>query len=116
MDPLGFLFSNYDAIGAYHTKESGKVIDASGSLQGDSGSPIALTGVSELAAHLASHEQARDCVARRLTAHLTGRPYTPTTCAPQEALRRFREGEGDFRRLLTDLLNAGTLSLPQGAP
>lgn len=35
MDPIGFAFENYDAIGRYRTKDNGKSIDATGKL--DSG-------------------------------------------------------------------------------
>ena len=34
MDPLGFAFENYDAVGAYRTKDGGAPIDPSGELPG----------------------------------------------------------------------------------
>jgi hypothetical protein len=33
MDPIGFAFENYDAIGRYRTKDNGISIDASGKLE-----------------------------------------------------------------------------------
>jgi hypothetical protein len=33
MDPIGFAFENYDAIGRYRTKDNGILIDASGELE-----------------------------------------------------------------------------------
>lgn len=34
MDPIGFAFENYNAIGAYRTMENGQPIDSSGSVEG----------------------------------------------------------------------------------
>src|SRR5207244_676962 len=44
MDPIGFAFENYDAIGRYRTAEEGKPVDASGVLPDGT----AFNGVGEL--------------------------------------------------------------------
>jgi hypothetical protein len=64
MDPIGFAFENYDAIGRYRTEDRGLPIDASGTLNGtDVDGPF--TGVAELSTILSQSEQVRSCAARQ---------------------------------------------------
>jgi hypothetical protein len=64
IDPIGFAFENYDAVGQWRTEEEGKPVDASGALVNtDSDGPF--VGVGELAEKLSQSEQARACVARQ---------------------------------------------------
>jgi hypothetical protein len=59
MDPLGFAFENFDAVGAYRAKEGGTAIDASGELPGGK----KFNGPAELRAIL---KEKKDLVARNL--------------------------------------------------
>jgi hypothetical protein len=64
MDPIGFAFENYDAIGRYRTEDRGLAIDPSGALNGtDVDGPF--TGVAELSSILDQSEQVRSCTARQ---------------------------------------------------
>jgi hypothetical protein len=65
MDPIGFGFEHYDAIGRYRTTDGGKAIDASGELFRTRDINGAFNGVSELAQRLASSAEVRECVARQ---------------------------------------------------
>ena len=65
MDPIGFGFEHYDAIGRYRTTDGGKAIDASGELFRTRDIDGAFNGVSELAQRLASSAEVRECVARQ---------------------------------------------------
>ena len=64
MDPVGFGFEAYDAIGRFRTTDGGKPVDASGTLNGTDvdGS---FNGVVELGQKLASSSIVRQCVARQ---------------------------------------------------
>jgi len=64
INPLGFLFENYDAGGRYAEiyPEFETAVDASGRLPGGED----IDGVAELGAALADSEQAQRCMARRL--------------------------------------------------
>ena len=64
MDPIGFGFENYDAIGRYRTTDGNQAVDASGSLTGTDVDGT-FNGVIELGKKLASSEQVRQCVARQ---------------------------------------------------
>jgi hypothetical protein len=65
MDPIGFGFEHYDAIGRYRTTDGGKAIDASGALHRTRDIDGAFNGVSDLAQKLSSSAEVRECVARQ---------------------------------------------------
>lgn len=73
MDPQGFAFENYDAIGAYRQKDNGVPVDASGQLIGLAAGPIAFTSAIDLSRALADTVEARGCVTRQLLRYGTGR-------------------------------------------
>ncbi len=64
INPLGFTFEHYDAMGRYRVQDNGLPIDATGTvkfgdIEGD------LEDAVELAAHLADSETVADCYARQ---------------------------------------------------
>jgi hypothetical protein len=63
IDPMGFAFENFDAIGNYRTTENGRPIDASGTLRGTDvdGRPFSSAG--EMVALLGQSDQVRRCFA-----------------------------------------------------
>jgi hypothetical protein len=64
IDPIGFAFENYDAIGRYRTEDRGLPIDANGALNGtDVDGPF--NGVAELSTILSQSDQVRSCAARQ---------------------------------------------------
>jgi hypothetical protein len=64
-DPIGFGLGNFDAIGAYHTEESGKLIDASGSVAGLDGADRSFNDVAGLMGLLAESEDVRACLTKQ---------------------------------------------------
>lgn len=75
IDPIGFGLENFDAIGRFRDKESGKPVDASGTLPGG----IQINGPAELRSALQQHhanEFLRN-VTQRLTAFALGRALKP---------------------------------------
>lgn len=70
MDPLGFGFENFDAIGAWRDKDGGEPIDASGELPGGQ----KFQGPQELKAILRSQrEQFTRCLTEKLLTYALGR-------------------------------------------
>ncbi len=66
MDPLGFAFEHYDAIGAYRAMDGGKPVDASGAFVAPSGAPpAAFQDAIGLMKLVAASEDARRCVTNR---------------------------------------------------
>jgi hypothetical protein len=80
INPLGYAFENYDAVGKYRTMDYGKPVDASGSTVLDGAVQTFSNGV-ELSHLIGEAKQTHDCYARKLMAYLHGRLMT-TTEAP----------------------------------
>jgi hypothetical protein len=62
MDPIGFGFENYDAVGLYRTKEGTLPVDASGEVVGADDADGEFVGAVELAKQLAESDTVRQCV------------------------------------------------------
>lgn len=102
IDPPGFLFENFDSIGAYRTEESGgHAIDASGELDGQ---PLA--NATELGPLLAEDPQVGRCVATQLFRHAQGRLELDRELDVIDDLdRRFAEDGYRFKELLMTLVS-----------
>ncbi|HEY0134830.1 MAG TPA: DUF1592 domain-containing protein, partial [Nannocystis sp.] len=68
MDPPGFLFENFDSIGAFRTLDNGLPIDATGDLDG-----IPLQNARGLAAMLEDDARVGRCIVTQLYRHAIGR-------------------------------------------
>jgi hypothetical protein len=74
MDPLGFGLENYDAIGAWRTKDGKLPIDASGTLPDGR----SFAGPASLEAILKAQPQAfAECLTRKLLIYALGRGLDP---------------------------------------
>jgi hypothetical protein len=73
LNPLGYAFENYDAIGKYRTIDHGKPVDAAGQAELDGSFKSFSNGV-ELSRLLAEAKQTHDCYAQKLMSYLHGRP------------------------------------------
>lgn len=69
IDPLGFTFESYDALGAWRTEVDGEAVDNLGQLP--DGTEVA--GVVALAEHLATTEQYPSCVTEKVMTYALGR-------------------------------------------
>jgi hypothetical protein len=76
INPAGFAFENYDAIGRYRTSENGVPIDASDTYNFASG-PRRFGNAIELSRLLADSPEAHDCYARNWFGFLQGRSPRP---------------------------------------
>jgi hypothetical protein len=84
LNPIGFAFENFDAIGGYRTTDVGKTVDASGTVDLSSGTRGFANAV-ELSRLLAQAPEVRDCLGRQWLRYLLKR----------------REGSGEARSLAT---------------
>ncbi|MEM9462447.1 MAG: DUF1592 domain-containing protein [Myxococcota bacterium] len=115
IDPPGFLFENFDSIGAFRTVEPGGYpIDATGELDGES-----LANATELGPLLASSPVVGECMVTQLFRHAQGRLELPQE---QDILtdlsERFAEDGYRFRELLLTLIvheSYRTLAPQEGA-
>jgi hypothetical protein len=102
INPAGFAFEHYDAIGAWQDIEtvSGQSVDASGAISGsDVDGPV--TDAVDLSQKLADSATVRECFADRWFADaLGGATGELDECAHDRVLETFRE-TGDVRSLVT---------------
>ncbi|MBC8068015.1 MAG: DUF1592 domain-containing protein, partial [Deltaproteobacteria bacterium] len=72
LDPLGFGFEHYDAVGRWRDQDVGVAVDASGSIIGSADGDVPFDGAAELAALLAASEQAQRCYAQQWSTFALG--------------------------------------------
>lgn len=105
INPVGYAFEHYDAIGRWQTEEvvSGLPVDASGLLQGsDVDGPV--HGAVELSQTLAGSAQVRACFAERwLEEALGGELGALDECAKDRVVEAFTT-HGDMRELVTAIV------------
>lgn len=103
LDPTGFIFENFDAIGRYRSTEAGVPIDASGYLrftdvEGE------IVGVPDLARRLAASSEAKRCVIEQWFHYGFGRGETEAdACTLGKLEQVFERSRGNLRELLVAL-------------
>ncbi|WP_437662592.1 DUF1592 domain-containing protein [Sorangium sp. So ce1182] len=101
MDPVGFTFENYDAVGLFRTTENDVTIDASGSLPG---STETVSGPTELVKELAETEEVHGCFATRWTEYAYGLTLrAEDACTKHEITTAFKASGYNVKQLLIDL-------------
>jgi hypothetical protein len=100
INPIGYGFENYDAVGKYRTMENGASIDANGKLAGTAASTPFTDGVTASRA-IAESPEARSCYARTWLRYSFGRTDTTGDSCAVAALAT---NLGDDGYKVTDLL------------
>jgi hypothetical protein len=72
INPVGFAFESYDAVGRSRTEENGVPVDTAGSLA-LSGGALEYSGATDLIAAMATSPEARECYARNWLRYAYGR-------------------------------------------
>ncbi len=101
IDPIGFGFENYDAVGQYRERENGNPIDATGELieAGDVGG--AFDGAVQLANKLAKSKKVQTCYVKQWFRYALGRMETEAdACSLKTAEDEFERSGRDVRALL----------------
>ena len=79
LNPIGFAFENFDAVGRFRTEDNGQPVDASGELTGTDVDD-SFDNAAELAERLSESSMARACFASHLVEFATGaKPSTSRT-------------------------------------
>lgn len=101
MDPIGFGFENYDAIGAYRTVENGVPVDASGEIVNGGEVSGTFDGAVAMGAKLAQSHLVKACVAEQWLSYAAQRGHVSRDdCARQQLANEFAASGGDLRALL----------------
>jgi hypothetical protein len=107
MDPIGFGFEHYDAIGRFRSDQDGQAIDASGTVVGlGAAGDVAFDGAIELATVLAEAPAVEACYARQWFRYGLGRREDPEVdaCTLTTLEDSLRDSGGDVRALLLALV------------
>lgn len=109
MDPIGFAFEHYDAIGRFRQTDGDRPVDATGEISSDSpelatDADGSFDGVVELGRTLAQSEDVHACVVRQWFRFAAGRAEeSADVCALDAVQTAFVAGDGDVIELLVAL-------------
>lgn len=101
IDPLGFAFEHYDALGQYRTQDNGLPVDSSGVLSNSADVPLAFADAVELSAQLAESVAVTQCAARNMFRFSLGR--TETAGDQCTILGALDAAKGNLRELVVQL-------------
>lgn len=110
INPLGFSFEHYDAVGSFRSKEQGHPIDASGSYTTSSGEVVRFAGVRELAEYLTRSEETRRALVSQLFHYVVKQPigaYGPDYAEHLE--QSFSSSGWSVRKLLVEIMKTSVL-------
>ncbi len=109
INPLGFGFEGYDAVGRWRTVENGKPVDTSGELVSSPDSSIngPFAGAPELATKLAGSKTVEKCLTKKWFTFALGRPADDSDKA---SLERIQDQCHDSGQRFETLLKAIALS------
>jgi hypothetical protein len=117
LDPIGFGFESYDAIGRFRTLDAGKPVDASGELIGTRDVDGTFDGAVELAHRLAGSEEVTDCFASLWVEFAIGRgPQDADECSVDAVSDHFAESDGNLRELLLAVIASDAFLLKGTSP
>ena len=102
INPPGFAFEHYDALGAWRAEDNGQPVDASGTLSLAGGETLTFTDGIDFARQLAASRRARDCYALHWTRYAVGDRLEKSEPALEPILHRFRDNDS-IRELLVSI-------------
>jgi len=100
MDPLGFAFEHYDAIGAWRNSDGGKPIDSSGKVNGVEGGPLPFSDAVELGKLMSTMPEAQQCLFGQLYSYGSGQRYATDVqgdeCRQSQLLANVKNANGNL--------------------
>jgi hypothetical protein len=106
-DPMGYVFENYDAIGAWRSQENGVPVDSSGAIVGTQMSDGPMANAVQMAKALAASPEVHACFTRQVFRFDVGRTEgAADECAIQQITKAFTDGKLDLRELLVAIASS----------
>ncbi len=102
INPAGFAFEHYDAMGAWRALDNGQPVDASGSLRLPGAEELTFANGVEFAHKLAASRRVRDCYALHWTRYALGSRLERNAPGLEPIQQRFRENDS-IRELLVSI-------------
>ena len=93
INPPGFAFEHYDALGAWRAEDNGQPVDASGTLALPGGETLTFADGVDFAHQLAASSRVRDCYALHWTRYALGDRIASSEPALEPIRRRFRDDD-----------------------
>jgi hypothetical protein len=104
IDPIGFAFEKYDAVGAYRTTENSQQVDSSGTVELPKSGKITFKDAIELSAILSKAPETRDCSIRQWLRYALGRREVDTENPSLAVLAdSFQKSNYNLRDLLVSI-------------
>ena len=104
MNPIGFIFENYDGTGQWRDQQNGKDIDATGEVVQTDDIDGVYDGAVELASALAGSTQVQECVSSQWFRFAYNRTVTSEdSCSVEQLNDVFRSSDFNVRALLVAL-------------
>jgi hypothetical protein len=104
MDPIGFAFEHYDALGKWRDTDGNVPVDAAGEITASESADGTFDGAVELSAALAESPQVRQCVATQWLRFSSGRREQESdSCDIEDLTMRFEQNSTNLRSLLLEL-------------
>jgi hypothetical protein len=112
MDPIGFGFESYDAIGRYRTMDGDRPVDNAGWIASSQDVDGEFRGARQLVEKLAGSAQVRDCVATQWFRYGMGRFDGPGDgCSLQRLRQAFASSGGDLKEMLVAITQTDSFLL-----
>jgi hypothetical protein len=106
MDPIGFGFENYDAIGRYRTIDNGAPVDVSGEIFLTRELDGKFVGIAELGQKLATSAEVEECAARQWFRFFLSRfEQSGDKCSMHRIVEQFRAAGRDLNALPLSLVS-----------
>jgi hypothetical protein len=102
LNPPGFAFEHYDAMGRWRARDNGHNVDASGTLALTGGEEITFTDGIDFARQLGASDRVRDCYVSHWTRYALGTQLGDTTPGLATLQEQFRQ-EDSIKALLVSI-------------
>ena len=107
MDPIGYGFETFDAIGRFRTSDEGVAIDSSGEIVSTPTTDGTFADTAELIDVLSNSEDVQRCVTVQWVRNALRRPEgTEDQCGIDQVQRAFEESGHDLRELIVALVQS----------
>jgi hypothetical protein len=111
INPLGFAFENFDAVGRFRTTEQGKPIDATGFYWTRGGDTVKFNGARQLGESLAASEETQAAFIEHLFHFMIKQPVLAHGLDRPETLRQSFIANGySIRKLLAEIIASSAMA------
>lgn len=115
IDPVGFLFENFDAVGAWRSEQNNRYIDSTGDIIAARDLTGQYEGAMDFSAALAESDFAHRCVVTQVLRYAFGRGEVPAdACLLERVQSAYVEADYDFSALVVALVETEAFRYRRG--